>query len=247
MDNRYQSAVLAEMKPFLEENGLTLRADDSFACDTRAFRIEYSEERQMYLLLSAPVTDGTVGEYTECSSWLFDDTQTEKDAAAVGVDFCETVRKELGLRHKRPAVSAVDLPSANKNGALTESGFAKKVLDVFPQFKEDYKAHIAHYGNFLYLNFYAGTLVPQMRAVLHENNKKTVQKLVALLETGYLQGDRDTANVAVALCAAASYQDAELQQKMHDALGENQHFQQSFDAFVPVFARSKKLVAALIK
>ncbi len=247
MDNRYYDNLIGEMKPFFDENGFVCRDDGSFRGETKSFRIEYSEERQMYLLKVADFTDGAVGEYTEISSWLFDDTQNAKDAESVGIDFTATVRETLGIKLKRAKITDVDLPSADKNGSLTVSGFTKKVLDVYPQYKDAYKEHIAKYGNFLYLNFFSETLVPQICTVLKENNKKTSKKLFELLENAYIGGDKETVNVVVAVLAAAVYTDNSLKVPALNLVTENNHFQTVLAAFIPTFATKKKLIKALVK
>ena len=246
MDNRFYDNVVGEMKPFFDEHNFVLQEDGSFKNETKAFLVEYSEDRQMYLLKSAEVEDGNVGEYSEVCSWLFDDTQSAKDAESVGIDFVNSMRDSLGIKIKRPPVSDVDLPSADKNGALTVSGFAKKVLDIFPQYKDDYKSHVAHYGNFLYVNFYSKTLVPQIRELLKEDNKKNKKKLFDLMETGYLQGDRETVNAVVAVLAAAAYYDEDMKAKVLSLVEEDKHLYNSVNAFIPVFNSNKKLVAAFI-
>lgn len=247
MDNRFYDSVIGEMKGFLNENNFVSHDDGSFRNETKAFAVEYSESRQMYILKAAEVDEGNIGEYSEVCSWLFDDSQSQKDAEAVGIDFVNTMRDTLGIKIKRPPVSDVDLPSADKNGALTVSGFAKKVLDVFPQYKDDYKAHVAHYGNFLYINFYSTTLVPQIRELLKEDNKKSRKKLFDLMEVGYLQGDRETVNAVVAVLAAAAYKDDDMKAKVLSLVEEDKHLYNSVNTFIPVFASNKKLVSALIK
>ncbi len=247
MDNRYYNQVIGEMKPFLDEQGLTLRDDGAFHGSEKAYRVVYDEPRQMYLLQAADITEGAVGEFSELSAWLFDDSQTEKDAAAVGIDFTQTLREQLGVRKKRVAGAAVDLPTAEKSGAVTMSGFAKKVLDVYPQFKDDYKAHVAVYGNFLYLNFFAKTLAPQITSILHENNKKTVKKMVELLNGAYRMGDRETANTVVAVLTAATFEDEAAKTALLEALADCPLLKAAFEAFIPQFAKNKKLRAAFSK
>ncbi len=247
LDNKFFENVIGEMKPFLEEHNFKTDENGRFIGETAAFAVEYNEQRQMYILKRAAVEENRVGEFDEVNSWLFDDSQTARDAEAVGIDFVNTMRDSLGIKLKRAKVTDVDLPSADKNGALTVSGFAKKVLDVFPQFKDDYKVHIAHYGNFLYLNFYAQTLVPQIRATLTEDTKKGKKKLYELMELGYLQGDRETVNSVVALLAAAAYKDNAMKEKVLALLADDTHLQNSVSTFIPVFEKNKKLVSALIK
>lgn len=248
MDNRYLENVIAEMQPFFDENGFKL-TDGVYKNDKKAAAVEYSEERQMYILKTGDINDDGGYELTEVSSWLFDDSQNAKDAEAVGIDFTSTLKQELGIKHRRSAaaVSAIDLPTASKDGTYNITAFTKKILDVFPMLKDEYKAHIAVYGNFLYLNFFGEKLVPQIKAVLSENNKKSVKKLFDVLQNGYLHGDRDTVNTIVAVVAAACVNDENVKQNAIAALGDNKHFIDSVTQFIPVMSSNKKLSSALLK
>ena len=244
MDNRYYDGVIAEMQPFLDEQGFKA-TDGGFVNDTKSVVIEYNEERQMYVLKAADIENGNVGEYGVISEYLFDDSQTEKDAVAVGIDFAETLRANLGVKVKRTA--AVELPTAQKGDSLNISGFTKRVLDVYTIYKEAYKAHVAYRGTFLYMEFFAESLVPQIKTVLSANEKKQVKKLYELLNDGYLHGDKETVNVVVACLAAAVYNDDTLKANAFAMLEGNPHFKTSVENFIPAFAKNKKLLAALVK
>lgn len=248
MDNRYLENVIAEMKPFLDENGFK-EADGVFKNDKKVAAVEYSDERQMYILKTADIAEDGSYELSEVNAWLFDDSQNAKDAEAVGIDFTSTLRDELGIKRTRSAAAttAVDLPTASKDGTYNVTAFTKKVLDVFPALKDEYKAHVAVYGNFLYLNFFGEKLVPQIKSVLLENNKKSVKKLFDILQNGYLQGDRDTVNTIVAVVAAACVNDETVKANTIAALGDNKHFIDSVTQFIPVITANKKLSAALLK
>ena len=94
----------------------------------------------MYILKTADIAEDGSFELTEANAWLFDDSQNASDAVAVGIDFTSTLRSELGIKHKRSATatSAIDLPTASKDGNYNITAFTKKVLDVFPVLKDDY-------------------------------------------------------------------------------------------------------------
>ena len=49
MDNRYLENVIAEMQPFFDENGIKA-VDGIYKNDSKAIAVEYSDERQMYVL-----------------------------------------------------------------------------------------------------------------------------------------------------------------------------------------------------
>ena len=130
---------------------------------------------------------------------------------------------------------------------MTVSGFAKKMLDVFPSLKDEYKEHIAVYGNFLYINFFGEHLVPLMKNLFLNGTKKQIAKFYDVFDNAYLKGDRDTVNIMIALLTASAYNDTKVDAKIKDMLSENKHFLSSYNNFVPLFAKNKKLKDALVK
>ncbi len=246
LDNRYYSGVISEMQGFFDENGFK-SAGDEYVSDKKAAKVLYNEEKQTYELYCADVAEGAVGEYALLSSWLFDDSQNEKDAASVGIDFTNTLRDNMGIKVKRMASGVVDLPTASKDGTMNIAGFTKKVLDIYPQHKETYKAHVAKYGNFLYMDFFAKTFIPTMVETVKANDKKQVKKLYDLLEGAYVTGDRETVNIVVAALAAAVLKDESIKPAVDEMIKENTHLKASLDAFIPVLRADKKLYPALVK
>lgn len=244
MDNRYESKVIAELNGLFEEQGFKPE-NGLFKNKTKAVKISYDEARQSYLLAAADIDEeGNVGDFAELSSWLFDDSQTEADAEAVGIDFTDTLRKSLGLKARAVVGAAVELPTAEKGTSIKIAGFTKKVLDVYPQFKDSYKEHITKYGNFLYLHFFGETLVLQIKETMKQNNKKSRKKLFEMLENAYINGDKETVNAAVSVLAAAAFNDEQVRAAIDEMLSPNLHFKTSFDNFLPVFASKKKLKEA---
>ena len=248
MDNRYFDKVIEEMQPFLDEQSFKLSEDGSYKNDTRAVKVEYNESRQMYTLNVAEIADGEIGEFKEISAWLFDDSQTAKDAASVGMDFTASLRKNMGIKLKRTASGEeVELPTVSKIGSITVTGFAKKMLDFFPPLKDEYKDHIAQHGNFLYLNFFGEHLVPHIKNVLSSGNKKQIKKLYDILGDMYVKGDKDTVNTVVAVLCAAAYNDESTEKAVKDMLAGNNHFLLAFESFLKTMPKSKRLMAALVK
>lgn len=203
MDNRYYDKVLSEMLPFLEENGFK-QADDNFLSDKKAINIKYDETKQVYNLFIADITDGNIGEFSLASSYLFDDSQTERDAASVGIDFVDTLRTKLGVKVVRKAsLSDIDLPSAQKGDAVTVNTLTTKILAIYPALKDVYKQEINDKGKYLYLDFLTTYAVPEIRKTLDTANKKTVKKLIDTLTELFIHGDNDTSTVIVAILVSA--------------------------------------------
>ena len=49
------------------------------------------------------------------------------------------------------------------------------------------------------------------------------------------------------LLVAAAYKNDKVTEQIREMLAENKHFLNSFNMFIPVFAKNKKLLSALIK
>lgn len=247
MDNRYYENVIKEMQPFLDENNFKTMEDGSFVSATKKVKVEYNEEKQTYCLFVADIEDGEEKEYSEVSSWLFDDSQNAKDAFSVGVDFTATLRENMGVKIKRAVSNDIDLPSATKSGSYTISGFSKKMLDIFPAFKETYKVHVAEYGQFLYLSFIGENLVPQMKEILLANDKKTVKKVIDFMSDCFNKGDRETVNAVVAATTAAIYNNDIATQNFFNATENEKYYSEAVKNFLPVFPKNKNLVSLLVK
>ena len=246
MDNRYFENVIKELTPFFEENAIKAQ-DDIFVGENKAISVKYDEQRQMYTLSVAEITEGNIGEFNEINAWLFDDSQNAKDASSVGIDFANSLRKEFGIKHTRIANTNIELPTAVKGDVINISGFSKKMLDIFPALKEEYKNHISVYGNFLYLNFFGEHLVPRLVRLFEEGTKKQIKKFYDVAEDTYVKGDKDTVNTLIAVLTAAAYKNEKVTSNIKEMLSDNSHFLSSFEYFVPFFAKNKKLLSALIK
>lgn len=242
LDNRYIDKVLAEISPFLEGQGFKRGKNGEYKKEDCTVFVEYDDARQMYVLKKALEND----EPQELSAWLFDDSQTERDATAVGIDFTETLSENLGVKKNTRAERIIDMPTAQKDGADIAT-FAKKMLDVYPQLKEPYRAHIAKYGNFLYLNFFGENLVPLLHSALYSGDKRAIKKVFTVFESTYITGDKDTVNAMLAVIAASVCDDDTAYANLQKTLEENNHMLRSITELIPKIKSNKKLCAALYK
>jgi hypothetical protein len=228
MDNRYYSQVVAGMQAFLDEQSFRQEEDGTFVSEKKLFRIEYDEKKQVYLLQVAdPVEEGEPV-YKTASSWLFDDSQTARDAEAVSIDFVDELRRQLGITPPRAKrYGDIALPTKADAGETPNSlVLCQKTLAIFPQFKDEYKAHVEQYGEFLCIEFFSKTLAPKLRELLRENNKKQLKKVLEMLSQMFIEGDRMVGNVIVVtiLCGAIGT-DQSLYDTAYEALKDMPHLQ----------------------
>ncbi len=245
MDNRYYSTVIAEMEPFFEENGF--KADgDAFKNETVSIKIEYDEPKQIYKLLVAEITDGAAGEYEVASGYLFDDSQLERDAVSVGIDFVDTLKKKLGIKAKRRAVGAeIDLPTANRGSAVNVTALTSKLLAIYPALKDTYKNEVEAKGKYLYLDFMTTYCVPEIRATLESGNKKGIKKLIDMMIEMFVQGDNATSTAVVAILAAAIGKNEQRFVAATEHMGECTNLVVSINNMIPLLGANKKFTKAL--
>ncbi len=249
MNKNCYDAVIEEMKPLLDGQKFVLE-DGVYKNETKAVKVCFDEEAKQFALWVSDVENGNDGQYTLLTSWLFEDDQTERDAAAVGVDFADTLRANLGLKKTATKTAGqIALPTTEKGDAVTVSTLIQKLLAVFPEFKEDYKESVAKYGKFLSVDFFTTKFAPAIKEMLSDTkgNKKAIKKLFDMLEDIYIEGDGEAVDMVVALISAAIYGNEEYIKIFKEQKAENAHMISSVEALLSLIKNNKKLRAALIK
>ncbi len=248
MDNRYLEFVVAEMQGILDEKAFKQTEEGVFENETKQIKVVYDEAKQVYRLLSSDITDGKGGEERELSAYLFDDSQTKRDAASVGIDFADSLKKEFGIKRSRVSGNAneIDLPTASKNAQMTVEGFTAKLLAVYPEFKETYKESVAKNGMYLYLEFFRETLTPKISSVLIGGTDKQIKKIVDLLNGCYIDGDKETGTLIIAVLSVACEQSEGLLAKISEIQGKDSYLVPLVRNFLPELKNNKTLREALI-
>jgi hypothetical protein len=244
LENRYLDVIISEMQGFFEQNGFA-ESEGLFKNDKKALKIEYDEDKQIYNLLAADVSEGTVGEFAVISSYLFDDSQTKNDAVSVGIDFVDSARKALGVKNSgRRTSGGAELPTANSN-TVNVGTLTAKLLANYPELKETYKYEVEKKGKFLYLDFYTTYFVPRVRDTLDGGNKKATKKLIDMLCEIFTEGDRASVNLVIALLAAAIGTNGDRFKAATDKMEDCPHLVSSVNNEISVLVKNKKLQKAL--
>lgn len=202
----YYDSLIKYLEPFFAEQEIAANEDGTFSGKDKTFRISYDQNSKCYQLA---VADGD--DFKVLSSYLFDETQSEKDIESVAIDFADTLRKNMGLAKKR-AASAVELPSDEGGENVSLSGLTQKLLAFFPQHKETYKEHCSENGRFLATQFYRENIIPSVKALLSSGNKKQIKKFYDAMREIFIKGDNETVPFTVAVISAAVYDNEELKE-----------------------------------
>lgn len=208
MNSQVQEKILEQLAGIIEAANFKANEDKTeYKNEKIAFKISHDEEKQLLLLDVAGVDEnGEVGEYSNASSWLFENPEELRDAESAGMDFFDTLKSKIGMKNTRINRNGeIAMPSKEKSGnSYNIEAFCAKMLAIYPNLKEEYKNHITKYGSFLYLDFFKTYMVPEMEKLLDENNKKNLKKVFPVLDDVYTNGDRTVQNVVVGvvLCGA---------------------------------------------
>lgn len=245
MDNRYYGKVVEEMNSFFEENGFK-PLEDTFVSENKAVKIEYDENAQVYKLLIADIEEEKIGDYEVASAYLFDDSQNEKDAASVGIDFVDTLRKKLGIKAARKNFSGnIEIATVKKGDAVTITTLTSKILAIYPVLKDLYKQEVGEKGKYLYLDFLTTYAVPQIRKTLEQGNKKSTKKLIETLTDIFIQGDNDTTVMVVALLTSAIGKNEERFKAAAEHMGKCSNLIASVNNQISLIGKNKKFTAAI--
>lgn len=238
----YYDSLIKYLEPFFTEQGITANEDGTFSGKGKTFRISYNEKTKCYDLAFA---DGE--KFKTASSYLFDETQSEKDVESVAIDFADTLRKKMGVVKKRSA-EVVELPSDEGGENVSLSGLTQKLLAFFPQHKENYKLHCSENGRFLAVEFYKENLIPSVKNLLSSGNKKQIKKFYDAMCDIFIHGDNETISFTIAVISAAVYDNAELKAvALENNKEECATFSKSIDTFCARLKGNKKLRSTLIK
>lgn len=193
LDNA-QEIIIEVLKPVIESQKFTRQAEDCvFVNSNYAFRIVYDENRHVFNLDMSKLVEGGEAEFYNVSSYLFDDSSTERDARSVGGDFLDCLNNELGiLRSASLRRNDVSLPSkAAADSTPGVEAFANRFLTLFPAYKDKYKDDVAKYNGFMYDNFFSTVGTEVLKKVIESGDKKQFAKMVNMLDDFYVEGDND--------------------------------------------------------
>lgn len=241
MNEQVLSKITEQLNGLIESNNFSANdAGDTYTNDRFSFRISHDTEKQMLLLDVAEVSEsGEVGAYANASSWLFEEAENLRDAESAGLDFLDSLKGRMGIRGVRTGRSGeVAMPRREAGATPNIEALSVKTLAIFPQFKEVYKEHVAHYGSLLYIEFFKSTLTVRVGELLDENNKKSLKKVFAMLCEMYTEGDRTVQNVIVGIVlGGAVCGNPERYQRALEYLEENEYLK---SAFIHMAARVEK-------
>lgn len=235
--NMFFEKVIGFMLPFLNEQGFEQAENGSFVKEDTTIRVAYNTSKKLYeLYLKSGEADEKL-----VSAYLFDESQTEKDAEAVSIDFVETLKGKLGIKKVRGAVSEIALPDELGGEKVTVGALTQKLLAIFPAHKENYKAHVAHYGKFLMVDFCHEYFIPSVKELIENGNKKQIKKFYDAMCDMFVAADSETVPYVVGILGAAVYDKQDLLESLKEYTTQCPALYRQVVNFGSTYKNSKKL------
>ena len=247
MNAEVLNAIIAEVQPIFDEKQFENKGE-YYANGDYAVKFEHDTANKVLKLFVAPMVDGKPEEFQNLSTYLFEDETYLKDATCAGLDFADTIRTKCGYkRNTRQITGTIAVPKGKSEGNNIDT-YTGKILAVYPEHKQDYQAHMAKYGKFLYVDFYATIIAPTVKKVFESGAKKQISKIVEVLDEMYCKGDKICGDIAVGivLCGAADF-DPQMAENIKTALQDRKYLKNAFSSYFELSLKSPKVKEMLKK
>lgn len=250
---QYYNEIIGALSGLFAEQGFHESPDAPgiYLNDSKAVRVEYSTDRKMFLLLLADIVEGEGVDFKEAAGWLFDESHSAKDAAVIAEDFAGVIRASLGIETQKSVLKPQKVSMPTKNAAGTTPGveaFAKRFLDMYPEYKGYYKESVTKYGEFLYEDFFRNTAAKQLREMISSDNfnKKHLVKLFTMLNDFYAEGDSNVSSIIMfTILGGAFGGDVERFESFAEYYADCPYIKQNGRVMIGVIAKNKKYKDAL--
>lgn len=169
-----------------------------FTSQNIAYSVVYNKDRQQMVLRTCAMTeDGPDNEWKTLSTWLYDDlVATQKDAESIANDFTEGVSGAIAVKRSKQIKQK---KKKGDDGTADPKFLAKRFVTFFPELKDEIRNEEDCYDPFRGATFAKEHIAPKVTAFLNTSNAKETEKLAAVFNLQYGNGDVDTRAIITAV------------------------------------------------
>ncbi|MBQ7521768.1 MAG: hypothetical protein IJU14_02685 [Clostridia bacterium] len=187
-------AEVLEPKGYQKQN---VETDKDYAAlftgESNAYMVVYNAKKQLTALKVCGMDDGQPdNQWKSISTWIFNpETDGNKEINSIANDFTDFLAGGM------PKITNKG-KKKNKNsddGNADPKFFCKRMVNVFPQLKEEIWAEEDGYDPFRGVTFTEEHIVPKVSQLMQTGNKQDIQKLANILNTQYSAGDLSTRSI----------------------------------------------------
>ncbi len=174
----------------------------AFSGEKGSFKIEVVDSKVYLKCAATKIGDAVEEDYAQSSTSLFEaDSLDERDLRSMANEFIETVEKTYSKSNKKQQTKLPNPVSktAAKNGSayFDTVTLASRMVQMYPETKEAYKANVERYGTFLPEDFFVNHCNKYVMATIKENDPTKMKKLFNTLNEIYNDGTNEVQGVIV--------------------------------------------------
>lgn len=166
-----------------------------FTGENVAYSIVYYFDKKRIVMRSCAMTEeGPDNDWKNLATWMFDpETDGNKEADSIANDFVEAVSSVNAI--KRIKTTKAKKKKGDDEGNADPIFFAKRLVAILPDLKEEIKEEDEHYYPFRGVTFAKEHIVPKVNEYVTRANKTDLEKLGQILSNQYSNGDIDTRSI----------------------------------------------------
>lgn len=189
----------------------------AFASDKGVYRVVYDSSSNIMAFECANETNADEDKFDTISRSLFDaESYDERDAKSLANEIIDEL-EGLFKSKKKVDLDKVKMPKAvsrtkAKNGMISydTDSLANRFGVLFPEFKEEIKANIVEYGEFLPETFFTGGGTAKVLDVIKNGNEADRKKLFKMLNEVYEDGTNEVQDIIGVTILGAMKNDKEM-------------------------------------
>lgn len=186
-----------------------------FTGESNAYMIMYNATKKLVAMKVCGMNDdGPDNQWKNMNTWIFDpESDGPKEANSIGNDFADA------LTIRKPRVGGKSKKKNSDDGNADPKFFCKRLVNVFPELKEEIWEEEDGYNPFRGVTFTEKSVVPKVVELVKSGNNQQIDKLAAILNAQYSNGDMDTRSIITIVVLNSIPVD--LESKIEDKLSDD--------------------------
>lgn len=187
-------AEVLEAKGYQKQNVDTDKDYASlFTGESNAYMVVYNAKKQLTALKVCGMEDGQPdNQWKSISTWIFDpEKDGNKEINSIANDFTDFLsggKPKLTNKTKKKNRS-------NDDGNTEPKFLCKRLVNIFPELKEEIWAEEDGYDPFRGVTFTEQHILPKIQQLMLTNDTQKIQKLAVILNAQYAAGDLSTRSI----------------------------------------------------